>query len=224
MVFNLIFHLIWYSAKAIKTLIEGVRSTESDQTRRREQPAATGFNNNSSAADTNTNMKVAVRPHNDTTKLFISFGISFTIIHQLVITVISPATTSVRAKTCVETGENNFFCTDDPKEARKRERKSSKYYLQNFGVAQTIEGSGEENIRMKVLADDMEKYFKKWIVTYDHVESLKEKCMNQHDKCVFWASIGECTKNPGYMQTDCMLACQICEKLLGTPDDIKSEL
>jgi len=72
---------------------------------------------------------------------------------------------------------------------------------------------------MREVADGMIEYFKKWIETYDRVESLKEKCVNKHDKCVFWASIGECTKNPGYMENDCMLACQNCGKLLQTPDN-----
>ena len=68
--------------------------------------------------------------------------------------------------------------------------------MNHFGVAQTIEGNGEENRRMREVNDEMEGYFRKWIVDYDHVESLKEQCVNKHDKCVFWASIGECTKNP----------------------------
>jgi len=71
---------------------------------------------------------------------------------------------------------------------------------------------------MREFADGMIEYFKKWIETYDGIESLKEKCINKHDKCVFWASIGECAKNPGYMENDCMLACQSCSKLLQTPD------
>lgn len=165
-----------------------------------------------------------MRPHNDVKKLFIAFAISFLAIHQLIDTIINPSSkVVVDAKTCVETEENNFFCTDDPKEARKRARKTVQYYLQNFGVVQTIEGSGEENKRMKKVASDMENYMKGWIVLYDHIESLKEKCINKHDKCVFWASIGECKKNPGFMETDCMLACQVCEKLLATPQS-KSEL
>jgi len=148
---------------------------------------------------------------------------SFTAIHQLVATVVSPSASStvvVRAETCVETDENNFFCTDGPKEAKKKARKTAQYYLRNFGVAQTIDGNGDENRRMRDLADDMEDYFRKWIETNDHSEKLKEKCINKHDKCVFWASIKECMKNPGYMENNCMLACQKCDKLLATPDGI----
>lgn len=75
--------------------------------------------------------------------------------------------------------------------------------------------------------------------------------INTQDKCVFWASIGECEKNPvrnilcllcihlmsnlntnptlyiytilkqGFMHTDCMLACQKCDKLLRAPEPVK---
>ena len=73
---------------------------------------------------------------------------------------------------------------------------------------------------MITVVSEMEEYLKEWIEKYDHLELLKQQCINKHDKCVFWASIEECVKNPGYMENDCMLACKQCEKLLGTPPAI----
>ena len=111
------------------------------------------------------------RQRADVNKLFITFAISFLIIHQLILVIMSPPSkTSADAKTCVETEKDNFFCTDDAQEARKRAHKSWEYYLQSFGVAQTIEGSGEENMKMRVVDADMIRYFKRWILKYDHVE------------------------------------------------------
>jgi prolyl 4-hydroxylase len=45
---------------------------------------------------------------------------------------------------------------------------------------------------------------------YDKVRSL---CKNQHPSCAFWAVIGECESNPGYMQVGCAPVCQTCEML-----------
>lgn len=192
------------------------RMRSSAQFRSREQ--TTSGLDNSAAPDTT--MRVAVRPHNDVKKLFITFAITFLAMHQIIqnFFITPPSKKKDASKTCVETKENNFFCTDDPMEARKRARKTTQYYLQNFGIPQIIEGSGEENIRMKGVAKSMENYLKKWISAYEHVEILKERCINKHDKCIFWASIGECMKNPGYMDGDCMLACQVCEKLIDSPE------
>ena len=36
------------------------------------------------------------------------------------------------------------------------------------------------------------------------------KCKNKHNSCNHWASIGECTKNPGYMVSNCGVACGTC--------------
>lgn len=38
-------------------------------------------------------------------------------------------------------------------------------------------------------------------------------CRNQHTSCAFWASLGECDSNPGYMRTNCAPVCQTCDLL-----------
>jgi hypothetical protein len=285
MEFNLIFHVIYYSNKGIIALtllwwarVYALESNDADDALAAQQSAA-------STAEAS--MKVAVRQQrSDVKKLFITFAITFTVVHQAVIAFVAPpapppppppltikpannkvTTTTKKVKhrgtgvtetittttttikkslvdgttfeaadgntyinvpfelrrdlnvpaelknpKCVKTSGNDFFCSDDPAELKLRA--DVQYYLQNYGAVQTIEGNGEENIKMRVVASDMETYMKEWIRYYEDVPSLKEKCMNRHDKCVFWASIQECKKNPGYMENDCMLACQKCEKLL----------
>jgi hypothetical protein len=36
-------------------------------------------------------------------------------------------------------------------------------------------------------------------------------CVDGHENCAYWASIGECDKNPGYMHKACKLACKKCD-------------
>eukprot|EP01082_Thalassiosira_pseudonana_P006518 g6003.t1 g6003 contig20:599873-600655(-) len=117
------------------------------------------------------------------------------------------------AKTCVETEDNVFFCTDDSKKAKEKARKTWQHYIQYHSVPQTIEGSDEERKKSSDLITRMEKYLKVWVMDADREEDVKERCANKNHMCVFWASIGECVSNPGFMETDCALACQSCDKL-----------
>ena len=102
-------------------------------------------------------MEVAVRPHNDVKKLFITFSITFLAVHQVISSkmttsnkeVLSTTTTSSSSSTvsnknadvsCVESYVNNFYCPNNAqgKEKQQEEEKSARrkvpYYLQNFGV------------------------------------------------------------------------------------------
>ena len=102
-------------------------------------------------------MEVAVRPHNDVKKLFITFSITFLAVHQVISSkmttsnkeVLSTTRTSSSSSTvankiadisCVESYVNNFYCPNNAqgKEKQQEEEKSARrkvpYYLQNFGV------------------------------------------------------------------------------------------
>jgi hypothetical protein len=37
-----------------------------------------------------------------------------------------------------------------------------------------------------------------------------EPCADQDERCGYWASIGECDKNPGYMLVSCQESCGTC--------------
>jgi hypothetical protein len=43
-------------------------------------------------------------------------------------------------------------------------------------------------------------------------EAPKKKvlCKDNSDHCEHWASVGECTKNPGFMNVDCRKSCELC--------------
>ena len=38
-----------------------------------------------------------------------------------------------------------------------------------------------------------------------------EKCEDKNEACCGWAKSGECMKNPGYMEENCALSCDVCE-------------
>ena len=50
-------------------------------------------------------------------------------------------------------------------------------------------------------------------MTQPSMERFRSICINKERRCAFWASIGECDVNPGYMKIDCALACQSCDHL-----------
>ena len=35
-------------------------------------------------------------------------------------------------------------------------------------------------------------------------------CIDEHQWCYVWASIGECSNNPTYMTLNCQLSCSLC--------------
>lgn len=43
-----------------------------------------------------------------------------------------------------------------------------------------------------------------------HSFDVQSTCVNKHELCAFWASIGECTVNPGYMKLQCGPSCRSC--------------
>ena len=104
-------------------------------------------------------MEVAVRPHNDVKKLFITFSITFLAVHQVISSQMTTSNKEVLSKTttsssslsstvanknadisCVESYVNNFYCPNNAqgKEKQQEEEKSARrkvpYYLLNFGV------------------------------------------------------------------------------------------
>lgn len=115
---------------------------------------------------------------NNGAKIIISTSFATSCLAVLQIIISASPTTKVDAKTCIEVEESNFICSDEKNElaeARKRARKNVQYYLNNFGVRQTIDGNAEENEQMLKVANAMEDYLKSWISRYDNVEEMKEK-------------------------------------------------
>ena len=52
-------------------------------------------------------------------------------------------------------------------------------------------------------------------VVLSSADASSSGCVDSHDNCNYWSTVGECEGNPGYMQTNCKLSCNTC-----TSDDI----
>lgn len=48
----------------------------------------------------------------------------------------------------------------------------------------------------------------------DFEDEVDESCKDTHEHCSFWASHGECTKNPKYMLKGCPKSCNSCPGVL----------
>jgi len=67
---------------------------------------------------------------------------------------------------------------------------------------------------IQVSLKNAKQYLETVIFPEKKYRRLKEECKNKHESCAFWATIGECQKNPGYMNVSCAPVCQSCEYLL----------
>ncbi|XP_020615471.1 zinc metalloproteinase nas-28-like [Orbicella faveolata] len=47
---------------------------------------------------------------------------------------------------------------------------------------------------------------------------VTESCKDFNNKCGYWASIGECNRNPGYMRVYCKKSCRVCPAQGGCTD------
>jgi prolyl 4-hydroxylase len=64
------------------------------------------------------------------------------------------------------------------------------------------------------LVDEMDRYMHEVVYSPDYpYGDIREECINRHELCAFWATIGECETNAGYMTVSCAPACRSCEKL-----------
>ena len=50
---------------------------------------------------------------------------------------------------------------------------------------------------------------------------VTESCKDFNNKCAYWAGIGECNRNPGYMRVYCKKSCLVCVAQGKTMLDIK---
>lgn len=79
-----------------------------------------------------------------------------------------------------------------------------------YGKTQTV-SAGDEKTN-KVMRDMIE-YMTTVVFREDKYRELKYNCHNNHELCAFWAGLGECTKNPSFMKTNCAPACKTCMEL-----------
>ena len=68
-----------------------------------------------------------------------------------------------------------------------------------YGMKQSESGP-EYADQVKQVEEEMINYMERVINNDEKYKSLKDSCRNRDRSCFYWASIGECEKNPEYMQ------------------------
>jgi hypothetical protein len=68
----------------------------------------------------------------------------------------------------------------------------------DIGEPQVIDGSYTEAILHRIQA--ARSYLTEVVMVDDKYEKVRDVCVNKHASCTFWAVLGECEKNPGYVR------------------------
>eukprot|EP00546_Thalassionema_frauenfeldii_P019754 CAMPEP_0178903498 /NCGR_PEP_ID=MMETSP0786-20121207/5186_1 /TAXON_ID=186022 /ORGANISM="Thalassionema frauenfeldii, Strain CCMP 1798" /LENGTH=439 /DNA_ID=CAMNT_0020574867 /DNA_START=24 /DNA_END=1343 /DNA_ORIENTATION=- len=80
-----------------------------------------------------------------------------------------------------------------------------------YGVTQTAEGKHEE-ATLKII-ENVTKYMDEIVFVDPAYSKIKDVCKNRNKLCAFWAHIGECEKNPAFMQIQCAPSCYTCDQV-----------
>lgn len=86
-----------------------------------------------------------------------------------------------------------------------------------FGELQVVNGNDAE----KKDTQDIISKTVDYLLTLD--KDTLEQCKNTHDLCSFWASFGECKKNPNFMLKGCGPACFSCSGRIDPQFEVSSE-
>uniref|UniRef100_A0A7S2IF24 ShKT domain-containing protein n=1 Tax=Helicotheca tamesis TaxID=374047 RepID=A0A7S2IF24_9STRA len=116
------------------------------------------------------------------------------------------------SRMCVAAEESNYICTDDAVAALKASRKgngSDEMFMQR-GVPQRVDGNEVEREAVRHVLRQMEEYFQNEVLSKPDYESVRGRCKNMNELCAFWASVGECETNRGFMLTNCAASCRLC--------------
>lgn len=82
----------------------------------------------------------------------------------------------------------------------------------SIGEPQTNDGDLEERNKVNAVISAMIPYLRDVVLVEQGYSEMYNECRNAHELCAFWASMGECDKNPVYMHQNCNLACMTCNQ------------
>jgi hypothetical protein len=80
-----------------------------------------------------------------------------------------------------------------------------------WGESQQIVG-GQSGLTRQVLKKT-HKYMTEQVMVDETFASVRDKCKLRNELCSFWAAIGECEANKGFMLLSCAPACQSCDQI-----------
>ncbi|KAL3780534.1 hypothetical protein ACHAWO_006302 [Cyclotella atomus] len=88
-------------------------------------------------------------------------------------------------------------------------------YLKESSEEQVIDGTIDEKRGIQERLRHVEMYYQRWIANHQSTQDghLRYRCSNRNKLCAYWASIGECSNNPMFMEDVCVLACMRCDRL-----------
>jgi len=81
----------------------------------------------------------------------------------------------------------------------------------DLGEAQVIDIQYSEKIAQTI--EEARDYVQNVVMVDEKYANVRGMCRNAHSQCAFWAILGECEKNPGYMQVQCGPVCKSCDKI-----------
>jgi len=79
-----------------------------------------------------------------------------------------------------------------------------------FGEKQRVNGKKKETL--EVLKNSV-LYMNDKKTIREIPKKILDSCLNRHELCAFWVSLGECENNPAYMVTNCAPSCLSCDKI-----------
>lgn len=116
-------------------------------------------------------------------------------------------------KTIIE-GKDSELCQPEfrLRETCKRSCQICTSRTSTIGSIQTVGGTQHEIEGTQKVIKEMVRYLREEVLMEREYELMFKECVNTHELCAFWASIGECENNPTYMLQECMLACKKCSE------------
>ena len=82
-----------------------------------------------------------------------------------------------------------------------------------YGTKQYITQDNRKAEQLELMKQ-VDTYMHETVFKEHRFVPIKDACINQHELCSFWATIGECQANAAYMLTSCAPACQGCNFLI----------
>jgi len=100
-------------------------------------------------------------------------------------------------------------------EAQLNEKDRILKEVERFGVKQNVDGtkSPETMLVVRQTVDYMRNYIHAENPTHKLGVDIIKACTNNDKLCAFWAAIGECEKNAGFMTTKCAPSCRTCAEI-----------
>mmetsp|Transcript_281 Transcript_281/g.794 ORF Transcript_281/g.794 Transcript_281/m.794 type:complete len:144 (-) Transcript_281:1035-1466(-) len=111
---------------------------------------------------------------------------------------------------CITLEDNQYQCFEERSDVLKAVQAAYGGIFSNRGVPQRRDGSDSEREAVQYVLQHMDSYFLFEVFGKPEYASVRGRCQNMNELCAFWASVGECETNRGFMLNNCAAACRLC--------------